>query len=222
MIELKGNGKMVSKTIPVSSFLRLHISITGMTELIQSNDEKVVVESDENLLEYFDAVNSGRTLYVSSEAKFRNPSAALCRVKIYFREFDKLSLRNDGGHVISREDIILQRPLELSIQSIGNTNLTIHAPGIKLVNQSQGEVRLSGKCNLLEIKNQSEGSLFATGMIAEELNIRNLAEGDVELFAEKTISIVHMGWGYVHYYGNAILKDVKQYGEGIVKRMDEY
>src|ERR1035441_4102995 len=99
MIEVKGNGNIVSKEIPVSSFLRLHISGKGLIELIQSQDEKVIVETDENLVDCFDAQNSGSTLYVSVDGKLRKPVFTKCVVKVYFRQLDALVIRCSGGDV---------------------------------------------------------------------------------------------------------------------------
>lgn len=219
MIEIKGNGNIVSKEIPVSSFIRLHLAAKGLIELIPSDEEKVIIETDENLLDYFEAVNSGRTLYIFSEAKFRRPSFTRCNIKVYLRQIDTLYVRCDGGDVNCSQAVMLNNPLEIKIQSTGNTTLNIYAPAIKVLNQCAGNVTIKGKCGTLIIKNQSEGNLFALEMVADELSIKNMAEGNVELYANRSISIAHWGQGDVHYAGNALLADVKQYGDGIIKHV---
>lgn len=221
MIEIKGNGNIVSKAISVSSFVRLHLAANGLIELIQSNEEKVTVECDENLQDYFEVVNSGRTLYISSEAKFRRPVFTRCHIRVYVRQLNILYVRCDGGNVICPDAIVLADPLEIKIQSVGNTSLNIQAPAIKLLSQCQGNVIIRGACGSLEIKNQSEGNFSSREMIAEELSIRNMSEGDVEVYADKHISISHYGEGDVRYYGNAVLKDVKQYGAGSIRHIEQ-
>ena len=220
MIEIQGNGNVVSREITVSSFLRLHISGKGTIELHQSDDEKVIVETDENLQQYFEAVNSGRTLYVSAEGKLRRPVFTKCIIKIYLRQLDVLYVRNDHADVICPEEIVLPGPLEIKIQSVGNTELNINAPAIKILSQCQGNVTLKGKCGSLDVKNMSEGNFNASGLSADELFIKNMSEGNIDLFANKTIKITHMGKGYIHYGGEAVLKDVKQWGNGEVKHVN--
>lgn len=217
MIEIKGNGNIVSKEIQVSSFLRLHIDGRGLVELVQSNDEKVIIETDENLLDYFDAQNSGSTLYVTSEAKLRKPVFTKCLIKVYLRQLDSLVIRCDHGNVICYDTIRLSTPLDIKIQSEGNTSLNIDAPAIKLLSQCEGDVELKGKCGSITIKNQSQGNFSSKELIAEDLTINNMAQGNIELYAGKSISITHMGEGYVHYFGDAVLKSVKQYGDGEIK-----
>jgi len=221
MIEIKGNGNIVSKEIQVSSFLRLHIAGRGMIELIQSGDEKVVVETDENLQDYFEAQNSGGTLYVTAEAKLRKPLFTRCLIKIYFRQLDALVIRCDGGDVTCPNPITVLNPIDIKIQSRGNSALNIEAPAIKLLSQCEGDVVLKGKCGSITIKNQSQGAFSSKELRAEDLTIKNMAEGNIEVYADKTISISHFGAGYVHYYGNAVLKDVKQFGSGEIKHFDK-
>jgi hypothetical protein len=220
MIEVKGNGNILSKEFPVSSYIRLHLSAKGVIELVQSTEEKVIIETDENLQDYFEVQNAGRTLYITSEAKFRKPVFTHCKITVCLRQLDMLYVRCEGAEVSCPANIALSSPLEVKVQSIGNTMLNISTPSLKLLNQSQGDVTIKGNCGEVKIKNQSEGNLSCKELIAESLTIKNMAVGNVELYAEKEITIKHMGEGFVHYYGNAVLKDVKQHGNGQIKHME--
>lgn len=221
MIEVKGNGNVVSREISVSSFIRLHIAGHGLVELYQSDEEKVIIETDENLQEYFDVQNSGRTLYVTAGAKFRTPVYTRCIIRIYCRQMDVLYIRNEKADLVCPEQISLTTPVEIKVQSVGNTSLNINAPAIKILSQCHGNVSMKGKCESIEIKNQGHGDFSSRELMADKLSLKNMAEGNVELFAEKEITISHMGHGYIHYYGNAVLKDVKQYGQGEIKHMNK-
>jgi len=220
MIEIKGNGNIVSREIPVSSFVRLHISGKGVVELHQSDEEKVIIETDENLQEYFEVQNSGRTLYLSAEAKFKKPVYTTCTIKVYFRQIDVLYIRNDGANLVCPGEIKLANPIEIKVQSIGDTALNIHAPIIHILCQSVGKIALSGKCGCIKIKNQNEGDFTSSALFSEVLSIKNMAEGNVLLFANREITISHFGEGYVHYSGKALLKDVQQYGSGEIKHIN--
>ncbi len=220
IISIQGNGNIVSKEFEISSFIRLHLAIQGNAELIQSDDEKVVVETDENLLDTFEVVNSGSTLYVTSESKLRTPAYTHCMVKVYYRQLEKL-INSSNGNLTIGTPITLSNELFLKIQSNGNTDLEVDVPSLKLLNQCNGNLSLKGKCGQLEIKNQANGNLLARGLKANTATIKNLANGNVELYAEESISIYHLGNGFVHYFGPGKLTDVKQYGSGAVKHMKE-
>lgn len=220
MIEIQGNGNIVSRELSVSTFIRLHIGCKGVIELHQSDEEKVIVETDENLQEFFSVANAGRTLYVSYEAVLRKPVFTKATIKIYIRQLEMLYVRNDRGNVVCPKQLSFSQPLEIKIQSVGNTELNLAVPSIKILCQAEGNVTLSGACGKIDIKNQSQGNFNSFHLKAEELNIKNMAEGNVELFAEKSISIKHYGEGYIHYYGPAVIKDVVQYGDGEIKHKD--
>lgn len=219
MIEIQGNGNIVSREINVSTFIRLHIGCKGLVELHQSDEEKVIIETDENLQDFFAVANAGRTLYVSFESKLRIPVFTRSVVKIFVRQMDTLFVRNDGGDVICPNPISLAQPLKIKIQSVGNTELNLVVPSINLLCQAEGNVTLRGACEKIDIKNQSQGNFNSSQLKAGELFIKNMAEGNVDLFAEKSISMKHYGEGYVHYYGPAAIKDVVQYGEGEVRHI---
>ena len=219
MIAIQGNGNMVTREIQVSSFIRLHLGVKGSVELIQSNEEKVIVEADENLIDYFEVVNSGRTLYVTSDAKWWNPMHARGTVKVYFRQLDKL--RNCcHGDVYTSAPIQLSTPLDVKIQCHGDTDLELDVPALNLLMQCHGNVNLKGKCGQFDVKDQSHGNLKCRELIAGNVNLSNMSHGDIDLHADETIAIKHMGHGYIHYYGKAVLKDIRHFGHGEVKHME--
>lgn len=220
MVQVKGNGNIVSRSYPVDSFLRLHIAVKGVTELIHSQEEKVEVEMDENLLEHFEALNHGRTLFVSTEGKLRVPSFSHSKVRIYFRQLENLVIRCDGGEVASRGKLSFTTPLEIKVQSSGNVNLALQAPALKVLLQMEGDIRLSGEVGQVEIKTQSEGNLMARELKAKDLVLKNTSQGNVEVFASETISITHSGHGNVHYYGEGRLADVRHYGQGELRHCE--
>lgn len=219
MIEVQGNGNIVSKEISVSTFIRLHLACQGRIELHQAEEEKVSIEADENLLEYFTAVNAGRTLYVATEGSLRRPAFTHCVVKVFFRQLHSLNVRNDKGNVVCPSALTIPQPLEVKVQSHGDTQLELSVPSLRIFCQAYGNTSLKGKCAKLEIKNQSHGDFDSAEMMAGELSIRNMAHGNVRLWADHEIRISHYGNGYVHYGGKAVVMDVKQFGNGEVKRL---
>lgn len=220
IVEVQGNGNIVAREINVSSFLRLHLGLNCTVELLQSDEEKVVVVTDENLQEYFEARNSGRTLYVAADAKLRKPVYTSCKVQVDIRQLDTLYIRNEKGDVICPEELSLSNPLSIKIQSVANIQLAVNSPSVKILSQCVGNFEIKGKCGMAEIKNQSVGNFDASGLKAETLTIKNMGEGNIDLFAEKEISISHYGVGYIHFRGDAVLKDVKQHGVGEIKHVN--
>lgn len=221
MIEVKGNGNIVSREVNVSTFLRLHLGCQGTVELHQGDEEKVVIETDENLQDYVYVTNAGRTLYLSGSQVLKKPKFSLCRIKVYFRQLNILYLNNESGNLICDHEMILTEPLEINIKSVGKSELWVKAPSIKVNSHAVGDNVLKGSCEMLEIKNQSVGNLDASQMKAGNVSIKNKAVGNVWLHADHSLVISHHGVGFIHYTGNGVVKDVKQYGHGEVKWIRE-
>ncbi|MBK7036155.1 MAG: DUF2807 domain-containing protein [Bacteroidetes bacterium] len=221
LISVQGNGKIITKEFTVSSFLRLHLSISKEIEIHQSNEEKVVIEVDKNLADHIEITNFGKTLYINTETGiFKKPIYTVCKVKVYYRQLTVLNLANEKSDLDCKQLLDLPNDVEIYIQSIGNTHLRINAPNIKIKTQCVGDVTLEGKCHTLDIKHESEGNLFSKDLIADEVVLKNRGAGDINVFAKDTISIRHMGAGNIFYYGSAVLKDVKHYGDGLVQHKE--
>lgn len=216
MIAVAGNGNIVSVEKQVSSFIRLHLSVNGFVELIQSDEEKVMIEADDNLQDYFEVVNSGRTLYITNEAKLRRPIFSDLTIKVFFRQMDTL-YNACHGDVVTVGEIYLNNPLDIKIMSHGNTELAISTPSIKLTTACHGNISLRGQCNDLTIKHVSHGNMDCKEMLANHASLHNVAHGDVKLYSKESIIIKNYGNSHIHYFGPGQLKDVVQNGNGEIK-----
>ena len=222
MIEVKGNENIVSAQRSISSFIRLHISINGTVELIQADEEKVIVEADENLQEYIEVTNSGRTLYVTAEGKWRKANFTSLNIKVYYRQLYNIYNASTNGNLICANALMSAEPVEVKIYSDkSSSKLNINAPAIKLVTACIGDVEIEGACNLLEINAKSEGSLYARQMKAKTVSLKNYSVGHLEVSADEWISISNYGEGNISYWGNGKIKDIKQYGSGEINHKKE-
>ena len=220
MVEVKGTGTIVSREKFVSSFTRLHISVKADVELEQSTEEKVVIETDENLMDFFEIVNSGRTLYITNENKLRRPAFSQLRIRVYIRQIDTLFIAGHGN-ISCNNTLIAESPVSIKVFSHGDTELSLQAPAIDINIASHGNTVLRGSCGEINIKNASHGDLDARELKAKHVSIKNASHGDVTLWSDETISIKHAGNGDVYYYGPGRLKDIRHFGNGEVKHKDE-
>ncbi|HEY2580265.1 MAG TPA: DUF2807 domain-containing protein [Mucilaginibacter sp.] len=218
MIKVKGDGNIVSKEISVNSFVRLHIRISGMIELYQSDEEKVIIETDENLQEYIDIQSSGRTLYVTTEGKLRVPDFTSLKVKVFYRQMYTLYNGCENASLVCANTLRSGEPVEIKIYSDKSTSvLDIDAASVKLITACVGNVQIKGACNLLDINAKSQGNLDAKEMKAKNVVLKNYSQGNIDLFADETLTISNYGQGNIHYWGNGIIKDIKHHGDGEVR-----
>lgn len=215
MIELKGNGNIVPTETRVNSFSRLHLSVKGDIELVQSGEEKVVVIADENLRKFFEIVNSGSILYVISEAKLWSPVFTYLKVIVHFNDLDTI-YNSSSGTFTTPSQINFTHPLEIKLNAQGNTHLHINAPSLKVQASCEGNVSLKGNCQLLDIRNQSVGDMDLSEMQAGVVHLNNSGKGNIRIHCNESISIRHNGHGDIYYSGGGALKELWQNGTGEV------
>jgi len=222
MIEVKGDGNIISANRNISSFIRLHISISGNVELIQADEEKVIVEGDANLQEYIEVTNSGRTVYITGEGKWRKAGFSSLTVKVYYRQLYSIYNASSNGQMICTNTLKSSEPVEVKIYSEKSfSKLNINAPAVSLRTACIGDVELDGACNSLEVNAKSEGNLFAFGMQAKTVALKNYSVGNLEVNADEWVTISNYGEGNISYRGTGKLKDIKQYGSGEIKHVND-
>ncbi|MDO7875760.1 head GIN domain-containing protein [Hymenobacter sp. ASUV-10] len=217
-MQIQGSGILAVRTQLVSSFTRLHLSVHGHVELVQGDEEKVVVEADDNLLEHVGVTNAGRTLYVTTEDKLRRPAYTQLRITVYLRQIDHLDVASQGT-VRCANALLAADSLTVKIAAHGDTDLTLETPKLLVKAAAHGNIILRGRATEATLRTASHGDLDASELVAGHLNIRNAAHGNIRLYATDTIAIQHVGHGYVHYAGPARLTDVGAHGQGEVRHV---
>jgi len=218
MMKVQGSGTLAVRTYEVSSFTRLHLSVRGTVRFVVGEEEKVEVETDDNLLDYLQVVNSGRTLYVTGENKLRAPAFTALRVTVWLRQLKALNIATEGD-MDCPDPLRLDAPLDLKIRANGNVGLWVEAPALTVDIASNGNVTLRGAAGEVQMKVSSNGDLAARELRAQHLRLRNSSNGNVEVWAEQSIELQHRANGYLHYGGPARLTDVQQHGTGPVKHV---
>ncbi len=217
-MKLQGSGTLAVRSITVSSFARLHLSVQGTVYFVMGDDERIEIEADDNLLDYVQAVNSGRTLFVTSENKLRSPAFTALRITVYLRQLTELSIACDGD-VVCPNVLRVPDPLTVKIQSNGATELAVEAPALIISIASDGHTTLRGAAGDVQLKAHSHGNVLAGELRTQHLKVTNKCDGNVEVYAEQTIAAQHMGNGYLHYAGPARLTEVRANGSGPVKHV---
>src|SRR3712207_5902634 len=113
---LEGNGKLVTREVPVGSFNELKASGVSELKLSQGDKEGVKIEADENLQDLFEVKTEGNRLVIDMK-KLKNKnlkSKNKMRVHITFKSLKEMNLQM-VGNVASEERLSFDN-LELNNQ----------------------------------------------------------------------------------------------------------
>ena len=200
---IEGNGKLVTKDVPVQSFDALDASGVYELKLSQGNKESVKIEADENLQEYFTVHNEGNKLVIDMkklEHKGLNSKNKM-RVYVTFKKLKELDLKTVGN--VNADAPLSFDDLEMKNKSVGHVTLNLTANKIEIENSSVGNVKLSGKAQDAVVKNTGVGSLQAGDFVVQTMNIENTGVGSAEVNAAKDLKVKDSFLGKVRNKGEA-------------------
>ncbi len=207
---LEGNGKLVTREVPVSSFDALKASGIYELKLSQGSKETVKIEADENLQELFQVRNEGNKLVIDMKKMENKNLKSKNKMKVYvtFKKIKEMELSTVGN--VGSEEQLAFDDLDMKNKSVGNVDLKLTANKIDLKNTSVGNVKLSGKAQDAVVKNSGVGSLEAGSFVVQTMNIENTGIGSAEVNAEKDLKVKDSFMGKVKNKGTAPVRKMNK------------
>lgn len=207
---IEGNGKLVTRDVPVKSFDALTASGVYELKITQGDKETVKIEADENLQEYFIVSNEGSKLIIDTK-KLRDKNLrgkSKMRVYVTFKKLISLELNTVGS--VQSENKLVFDDLDIKSKSVGNVNLDLTAKNINLENKSVGNVALNGKAENAVVKNKGVGALEASDFIVQTMDIDNSGVGHATVNAQKTLKVRDSFLGKVSNKGAAPVRKMNK------------
>src|SRR6218665_2320361 len=132
-----GKGDVIEKSYSVD-FDDLQISTSLSAEVFKSNEEKIVVYAPSDLMKYVIVKQDGKKVQVKiqSEGKL-NISTDRIKIKVYARDFDKLSA-NSSGSIVLKDDFKFS-DLDVKVSSSGNIKGNINGDNVNIQASSSGD-----------------------------------------------------------------------------------
>lgn len=203
---LEGNGKSVTRDIPVQSFSAIKASGVYELRLSQGSTESVKIEADENLQDLFSVKNEGSKLVIDMK-KMKNlnlKSKNKMRVHVTFKNLNDLDL-STVGNVLSDNQFTFTN-LTISSSSVGNIALKLSGNKLTVKNNSVGNIDLDGKAETAVFKNSGVGNLEAGEFVVQNLEIDNSGVGNATVNATKDLKVSENMLGKVKNKGAAAAK----------------
>jgi hypothetical protein len=221
--EIKGNGKMETKSITISDFseveIETHVEINYSQE---KNTGKAEFTVDQNLWEYYNIHTKGNVLYVELKKEYRNnvnlkPTKVLLTVSS-----EKLErIENAGSSKFNFCTNFVSDKLEIELAGSGKINANKFPVKIKELDieiAGSGNVNLSGAVQAGIIEIAGSGNVNALNCKIARLSVEIAGSGNVEATVTDTLDVEIAGSGNVNFKGNPeVTTDIA--GSGRVKKI---
>lgn len=207
-----GSGKVVKEKRDVASFNAISASSGINVFIFQSNEEKVVVEADDNLMDLIITEVKGGNLkcYIDGSIK----RSKKMNVYVSFKTINKVSA--SAGSDLYSETLVDVPELDVKSSSGSDVKLEIKVNNLSADANSGSDIVLVGSCNQFTASANSGSDINAQKLTAEEAKVNVSSAGDVSISVNKSIVASASSGGDIVYYGNPSVKNIhKSSGGGI-------
>ena len=199
----EGIGEVVTKTLPIKKFSKLEISDNVKVFLNQSNEQKVIIKGQQNLIDLLKTEISGNEW----DIEFSRCIKAEERIEIYIDVAELSDINIDGSGDISSKTVFSNDILELSINGSGSMDLILAVKELKSDISGSGDITLQGNTKLHEIEINGSGDVSAYDLISDDTEVEINGSGDVKVNVSYALEVDINGSGDVYYKGE--VKDMK-------------
>ncbi len=203
---VKGSGNVIKETRNLSSFHAIDIGGAWDIELIKSNEEKIIIETDDNIMPYIKTRVSGGELDVDHDVDINNPTKL--SLTIYYISLDELDI--SGAAELFSSDVLKAESLELDFSGASEITLKIDAKNVEADISGASKADLDGTIVNAEFDISGAAVVRAYGLEINNLELDASGASTVKVLVLDKFSIDASGASSVRYKGNPSLnmKDI--------------
>lgn len=207
-----GSGKVTQKTYDVANFKEVDLSVVFDVVIIPSDNEKVVVETDDNLQNLLIIENDNNSLAIKMKPETNISRKTKGKITIYAKELSEIT--NSSVATLENQGVLNSKKLILNNSAVGNANLKINTSDLTINNSGVGNTDIDGSCDNLKIQNSAVGNFDASDLKCKHLDIDNRAVGNTKVYAYEDIAINNSAIGKLDVYGDCVIKKISNNAVG--------
>ncbi len=211
---ITGDGSVVTEERDVPGFNGISVSTAIDVYITQANEERVRVNTDENLQDVVKSEVKDGILKIYAAKNIRN--AASKKVYVDYINLNKIKVSSAGD--IRGENTLNTDELEIGLSSSGDLKLDVIAQKIYINISSSGNGNLSGKTDYLKANLSSAGDLSAFDLEAKVGDISVSSAGDARVFITEEASFTSSSAGDIYYKGDPKIKHISTSSSGSIRK----
>lgn len=207
------------RTIDVGSFTSLSLGVAATLHLTQGEDEKVVIDCDDDRFDEIEFDYSGDKLVIKNEDKWNWKSSRKSDVDIYItmKNIERLSV-SGSGEIIGKNTLNTD-DLSLNVSGSGDIELDLDSEDLDIKISGSGSILLNGNSSKMDAKISGSGKVKAEDLEVKVLKASISGSGTCYITATEEITANISGSGSVYYSGNPDRINANSSGSGKVRKM---
>lgn len=209
---IDGNGILKKETRKVESFTGISSSGSWDVMVAYGNSTDVVIEGDENLLEYIETVVENGKLYIRGKKYGNIRSKNRITVYVTATQLQHISL-SGSGDIIGKGEFKNDGTTNVMVSGSGNIQFEFDKFNeIDASVSGSGGIKMKGTAKEIEARISGSGNIDCKEVISDDATARISGSGNIKVHATTSIDVHISGSGNVHYYGNA--KNIRTHKNG--------
>lgn len=202
-VRLVGSGNFVTQVLAFEDFDAIEASYTFKVDIRQGREFEVVVRADDNLVDYLDVRQDGRTLKLQLNPEYNyDIQGAKLEVEITMPILARLELSGASSATVTGFEMERVLSLRLSGASSVVGELAVDEARFELSGASS--VRLAGSARSLDLDASGSSRVNLDGFFVERVDLRASGASVVQVFATEHLDVDASGGSQVFYEGDPV------------------
>jgi hypothetical protein len=213
---IKGNGNVVKQERKVTGFSGLEVGGAFRVFLTQGDEEKLIIEADENLLPVIETKVKGGTLIISTNENIKDFKT----LNIYLTFKDMRDMEISGACHLTGENKFRFDDLELDCSGASEVDMKLSAGSLDMDISGASSVKLYGSAEKTNMDVSGASKLNAYELETEKCDAEVSGAASVKIFVSDELSAEVSGASKMRYKGNASLISHDVSGAGSLKKAE--
>lgn len=211
-----GNGNVITEERSVEQDFEKVRGSSGIdVYLTEGSENKIVVEADENLLEFIETNISNGKLTIRSSKNIGRSKAK--KVHVTYTKLSSVEA-SSGADVIGKS-VIKSETLNLDSSSGADLEVEVFAKELYAETSSGADIQVSGKASNIYANASSGSELNAKDLITLNCNAKASSGADIVVTVKDKINAKASSGGDVRYYGDPVSVTKKGGKSGNIRKM---
>ena len=215
--KISGNNKEVTQQITTQKYDKINVSGSIDVELVRGNEGSIILEAEENLIEYIEIYCKNNTLTIKIRNNTYIDNNKQIKVLVPLEEISEVSLA--GSSTIVGRDAFEMENLEVSVAGSGEMSINITAQKLVLNVVGSGTLGIKGTTQNCTINVAGSGNLQGERLICKNVVARVAGSGVSIFTCNETLKAYVIGSGSIQYKGNPKVLESKVVGSGSVENI---
>lgn len=211
---INGNGHVVKQERDIGTFHAISVSSAFEVFLTQGNTEELVIEADENLMDYIETKIVGGTLKIFTHGNIVKTTEM--KVYLTFKDIGKIKI--SGAVDLEGQNAMRFNELEIDASGASEIDLKIEAKELYLDLSGASEIELHGKVERVKIDCSGASDLDAEGLEVDYLELDASGASKLIVFVTQKLVLDVSGASTIRYKGDPTI-EVDSSGASTVRKI---